>query len=154
MAAQSNDRNGWKPDIREVIRWAMRFVAILAATAAIATPFTVAAKPSDQPNLKYGCSDVVVIGRLKNVEGSYEHIDIEDDILGHGWITAQVRIKKVLKGHEPRRSVQARYLAHTYRVEDRDFVMVLRPVSGGSYTAQSFILLGAQGHPMLVSTCT
>ncbi|HKT77971.1 MAG TPA: hypothetical protein VJQ78_14655 [Sphingobium sp.] len=76
--------------------------------------------------------DLEVVGRLKNLD--YMPIDDPEDILGHGWITAQLRISRVLKGRFPSRSIIIRYLAHTYRAESSPVRLKLRANANGTYT--------------------
>lgn len=76
--------------------------------------------------------DLEVVGRLKNLD--YESIDDPDDLLGHGWITARLRISRVLRGRAKSRLITVRYLAHTYRTEDSPVRLRLRANSNGTYT--------------------
>ena len=89
------------------------------------------AKSPEREDIEYGCKDLVVVGRLVNQD--YQHVEIEDDILGHGWVTADVKVDDVLFGHTLARKLPIRYLAHTYMREDRDFVFVLRPAENGRH---------------------
>jgi integration host factor subunit beta len=76
--------------------------------------------------------DLEVVGRLENLD--YETIDDPDDILGHGWITAKLRISRVLRGRSPSRFITIRYLAHTYRTESSPVRLKLRANANGTYT--------------------
>ena len=78
-------------------------------------------------------NDLVVRGRLNNQ--SYEHVDVPDDILGHGWITARLHVRRVLKGRllHSRTVLTVKYFAHTYMREDREFRFHLRPTEDGTY---------------------
>src|SRR6186997_401489 len=93
-------------------------LALVAATSAES-----ARRVGEAGRVTYRCGDLVVIGRFKNLD--YEHVEIEDDILGHGWITARVRVRRVLSGRAEGRLVPVRYFAHTYFRGDRDFVLVI-----------------------------
>ncbi len=99
----------------------------------------------------YGCNDVVVVGRVNNL--SFTHIEKPDDILGHGWITAQLRIKKLLKGHAAGRILPVKYFAHTYMRENRDFLFVLSPVDGGSYEIIDGRLFDGARRAILAAKC-
>lgn len=76
--------------------------------------------------------DLEVVGRLKNL--NYESIAEPGDILGYGWISARVRISRVLRGHSPSPIITVRYLAHTYRTESSPVRLRLRANSNGTYT--------------------
>ena len=76
--------------------------------------------------------DLEVIGQLKNL--AYESIDDPDDLVGHGWVTAQLSISHVLRGGSPSRLITVRYLAHTYRAEGSPVQLRLRANSNGTYT--------------------
>lgn len=95
------------------------------------------------------CDELVVVGRLKN--GEYEHVEIEDDILGHGWITAELRVRSVEKGRSVRPQVPVRYFAHTYMREDRDFMFVLSPEPDGGYLVSTAQLMSYR--PRWVNRC-
>lgn len=81
------------------------------------------------PIVSYGCDDLVVIGRMKNL--SFESIPDENDLLGHGHIKFEVRIRKRLRGTDTRRVVAASAIAHTHMNEEHEFLLVLSPSSDG-----------------------
>ena len=91
----------------------------------IATQSSAIARPHPAPDLE-------AVGRLRNLK--YDHIDDPQDILGHGWITAEFRITRVLRGRAPSRHILIRYLAHTYRREDLPIRLRLRTNINGTYT--------------------
>ena len=91
----------------------------------IATQSSATARPHPRPDLE-------AVGRLRNLD--YRHIDGPDDGFGHGWITAEFRISRVLRGRAPSRLVIIRYLAHTYRREDLPIRLRLRANTNGTYT--------------------
>lgn len=64
--------------------------------------------PAAQPKPEY----FEVIGTLDNLD--YESINDPDDLLGHGWITARLRIDRILRGRKLPADIRVRYLAHTY----------------------------------------
>jgi hypothetical protein len=75
--------------------------------------------------------DLIVIGRLENL--FFEHVDIEGDLLGHGWITANLRVAHVVQGKERRRLLKVRYFGHTYLREDKKFRFKLRFTEKADY---------------------
>ncbi|WP_344698226.1 hypothetical protein [Sphingomonas limnosediminicola] len=107
-------------------------------------------------SIAYGCGDVVVVGAVRNVEGVWEHVEIEGDFLGHGWATAYVRIKHVLRGNGARASVYARYSDHTYRAFARgqQYLLVLQPRNDRTYTIRSIQRWSSETRSKLARTCT
>ena len=97
------------------------------------------AKSRERDDIEYGCSDLVVVGRL--VKQDYHHVEDKDDILGHGWVTADVKVDNVVFGHPRARKLPVRYFAHTYMREDRDFVFVLRPAENGRHPVRTADLI-------------
>lgn len=93
-------------------------LAIAALTSACAT---VQSATIEDRTLSHGCSDTIVVGRIKN----------DEDILGHGWIDAHAEVKRLVRGGEVPSSLPIKYYAHTYMREDRDFMLVL----SGSHSA-------------------
>lgn len=76
--------------------------------------------------------DVVVIGRLKNLNSELGIYD-PDDLLGHGWFVAKFRVSHVQQGTLAKSVVQVRYFGHTWLREDIKFRFRLRPAEGGYY---------------------
>jgi hypothetical protein len=76
--------------------------------------------------------DVEVVGRIKNI--SYDQIYDPEDLLGHGWITARMRVSKVLYGNLSSRVITIRYLAHSERNERHKFRFRLRANPDQTYT--------------------
>lgn len=91
----------------------------------IATQPPTTARPHPLPDLE-------AVGRLRNL--GYEHIDIPEDAFGHGWVTAEFRISRVLRGRTPSRSIIVRYLGHTYRSENFPIRLRLRANKNGTFT--------------------
>ena len=88
------------------------------------SPATVRAQPPP---------DLEVVGRLlRNLD--YESISDPNDLLGHGWVTARLRISRVLRGRTSSRVITIRYLAHTYRAEHSSMRLRLRANANGIYT--------------------
>ena len=83
------------------------------------------------PKAPHPVTDLIVVGRLKNVD--YALVDDPDDLLGHGWITAELRVERVVHGTAPSRSLTVRYFAHTYRGEGVPMRYRLRPEADGTY---------------------
>lgn len=75
--------------------------------------------------------DLIVIGKLTNQD--YQGAEIADDLLGHGWITADLRISQVLRGKSRDRVLKIKYFAHTYLREDRSVKVHLRRAGDGAY---------------------
>lgn len=126
--------------------------ALLALGALISTTLCATisdAKLRERDELEYGCKDLVVVGRLVNHD--YQHVEIEDDIIGHGWITADVKVDDVVFGHTLARKLPVRYFAHTYMTEDRDFVFVLRPAENGRHLVRTADLI--ENDPELADRC-
>ncbi|MEQ1538308.1 MAG: hypothetical protein ABL928_05235 [Sphingorhabdus sp.] len=103
------------------------------------------------PNVvTYNCSDVVLTGKLTNWR-DYEHFDIPDDILGHGWMTATLRVSKILKGQNADSKITVRYFGHTYLRDNTKFLFVLKPLSDGRYRIISQRM--TKQKPKLADTC-
>ena len=102
----------------------------------------------DHRTLAFGCDDIAVVGRLEN--GEYQQVEIESDILGHGWFAAVVDVRRVVRGNgiPPRLSIK--YFAHTYMREDRDFLFVLSQTDDG-YRVETAQLMSAR--PRLAAKC-
>lgn len=100
--------------------------------------------------LSFGCQDTVLVGRLKN-NRDYQHVEIEDDILGHGWMTGTVRVHRIVTGAKLADSVPVRYFGHTYLREDRSFMFVLTPKADGVYQVSDQRLMSDKPRP--ISEC-
>ena len=129
---------------------------VLGALISAALCSTVAvAKSRERDDIEYGCSDLDVVGRL--VKQAYQHVEIENDILGHGWVTADVKVDYVVYGpmtvNRLRvRKLPVRYFAHTYMRQDRDFVFVLRPAENGRHLVRKARLM--EYDPELANRCS
>ena len=106
-------------------------------------------QPHDDRTLAFRCSDEVIIGTVQN-EG-WQHVEIADDILGHGWADATLRIERVVKGMRLPSTIHVRYFGHTYMREDRDFMLVLRRDTLGKYIIVTGQTMSA--HPLLAVDC-
>ena len=118
--------------------------------AAAAAPLS-AQSPEEEGPIAYRCDDVVVLGRFNN--GHYQRVDIEGDILGHGWMTARIRVRRVLFGSVHERVVPVRYFGHTFYREDRDFVLVIRPMETDRHSIRSANLIDGGERPQLQRHC-
>lgn len=84
-----------------------------------------------------------VIGTLKNLD--YQGINDPDDMLGHGWITARLRVERVLRGKKLPETITVRYLAHTYLQETASArLKLLRDRDGGYFLCASAGTTGVQ----------
>jgi hypothetical protein len=98
--------------------------------------------------LSYGCNDTVVVGRVTN--GAYQPVQSENDILGHGWISATLHVRKIVRRTNVPANLPVRYFAHTYMREDRDFMLVLKRSAGGYEIATGQLM---SVRPLLASHC-
>jgi hypothetical protein len=76
---------------------------------------------------------------------------MDGDILGHGWITATLRVQRVIRGSGVYSAVPVRYFGHTYMREDRDFMFVAKRAGDGAYEIKTAQLASVRLYP--VSTC-
>lgn len=100
--------------------------------------------------LPYGCNDVVVVGSVQN--GSFELARSPNDLLGHGWATATITVRKVVKGPLLPSVLPVRYFAHTYMRQNLDFMLVLKRTDGGGYEISTGQLMSLR--PRLTDRCT
>ena len=128
-----------------------RIHSCLAAFALIATAST-AATEEDDYRLPYGCGDLVVIGRVRTL--GYTDLSGPDDLLGHGRFDVEVRIKRVVRGTESRRSLRAHRIAHGQLVANRDFLIVLTPEKEGQYVLSTAALARGSAFRRLADKCT
>lgn len=116
----------------------------------LATGCTTVSSVADEDRVvPFQCQDVVLVGRLKN--GDFEHLDMDGDILGHGWINAQLRVRRCLTGPPVPPVVPVRYFAHTYLRERREFMFVVQSADEGHYIIKTARLMA--DHPRLASHC-
>jgi hypothetical protein len=100
----------------------MTILLLIAAGAAGFTSQSDIASP-----VRYGCDDLVVIGRMNNV--SFTPIPDENDLLGHGRVQFDVLVDRRLRGSDKRRRVRVSTVAHVGMNEDHEFLLVLSPDS-------------------------
>lgn len=108
----------------------MRVPKALIALCFLSSCATVPEASTVDTTLAYGCEDLIVIGRLTNGD-YYQHVQIENDMLGHGWFSAELLVKRSIKGEPTSKTLPVRYFAHTYLRSDRDFLFVLTPHENG-----------------------
>lgn len=121
--------------------WALSFLTLAIAAHA---------EPASSKELTYGCKDLVVIGTVQSL--NYTPV-ATDDILGHGWVTANIGVRKFIKGSDPRSMLPVRYFTHAYMRANRDFILVLRPDGAGGYIVESGWLTDAPNRPRLAPRC-
>ena len=80
------------------------------------------------------------------------HFAIADDLLGHGWASATLKIRKRVHGASGASVIPVRYFEHSYLREDRDFLFVLRSADDGTYEVVGKKLMSAR--PRLAASCT
>ena len=135
----------------------MNGIAILLVSALAGdAPGPAAQRHAEAEVVPYRCGELVVIGRFDNLD--YEHVEIEDDVLGHGWMTARISVGRVLRGRRPSGSADgqplpARYFGHTYYREDMDFLLMLAPRRSGTYFVRSARLAEREGPWRLAPHC-
>lgn len=105
--------------------------------------------PDEDRNLSYGCDEVVVIGRLSNQTAS-EAVPIEGDVIGHGWMEADLLVGRIVHGRRLPEILPVRYFAHTFMRGDRNFMFVLKKTSK-DYEVTAAQLMSAR--PLATSTC-
>jgi hypothetical protein len=124
-------------------------VILFAALLLIATGCATAPEASlENRTLPFGCDDSVVIGTVEN--GAYQPVESKTDILGHGWISATLHVRKSIRGTPLPSVLPVRYFAHTNMRQDRDFMFVLKH-TGAGYEITSGQLMSLK--PRLANRC-
>lgn len=83
-------------------------------------------------NMSSGSPDEVIVqGRLENL--GYEPLDVPDDLIGHGIITANLHISRVLRGRVAAPVITVRYIEHGYLQSGPTFRYRLKKTRDGSY---------------------
>ena len=128
----------------------MKAKSLLLAVAALAPLCARAQAVSiEDRTLSYGCGDTVVVGRIKN--GDYTPVQEDEDIIGHGWIDAHIRVKRHLKGVKVPTWLPIRYYAHTHIRDDRDFMFVLSGNGGDGFEIKHAQLMSVR--PIVPAEC-
>jgi hypothetical protein len=96
----------------------------------------------------FRCNDTAVIATVES--HSITPIESKDDLIGHGWVTATLKVKTVVKGPNVPRVLPVKYYAHTYMRHDRDFMLVLHQTDQG-WVITNGQLMSAQ--PLLADRC-
>jgi len=94
--------------------------------------------------LPHACSDVVVIGRVKN--GEQTPVENAEDILGHSWVAATMKVRKVVVGQNLPQVIPFLYFAHVPMREDRDFMFVLGKNEAGAWEIKTGQLMSTRPH--------
>lgn len=103
----------------------MRLSCLPVALALLATGCATAPQASvEDRTLAFGCADSVVVGTVEN--GAYRPVDDQYDLIGHGWISATLYVRTVVRGPSVLPTLPVRYFAHTYMREGREFMLVLK----------------------------
>lgn len=100
-----------------------RVVILLATSLMVSACATDGSVEPEQLRLGYGCSDIVVLGALVNTEAGPTD-NIEGDLLGHGWFSAEIHVRRLLIGSGVPGRFQVRYFGHAQMREDREFILV------------------------------
>ena len=108
----------------------MRFGFLILSITLLSSACATAPQASiEDRTLPYGCNDTVVVGTITN--GAYEAVKSNEDILGHGWISATLHVRKVVRGERLPETLPVRYFAHAYMRQDQDFMLVLKHTGVG-----------------------
>jgi hypothetical protein len=94
--------------------------------------------------LAHACNDVVVVGRVKN--GEQTPVENTEDILGHSWVTATMKVSKVVVGQNLPKVIPVLYFAHVLMREDRDFMFVLGKNEAGAWEIKTGQLMSTRPH--------
>lgn len=115
------------------------------------TPLCARAQPAtiEDRTLSYGCDDIIVVGRIRN--GDYAPVHDDEDIIGHGWIDAQIKVKRLVRGTKQPSSLPIRYFAHIHIRDDRDFMFVLSGNSTAGFEIRQAQLMSVR--PIVPAEC-
>ena len=84
------------------------------------------------PDFSIPSNDVIAIGKLKNLASEPGQVD-PDDLLGHGWFSADFHISRIEAGKLANKVIPVRYFGHTWLSEDMEFRFRLRSTESGGY---------------------
>jgi hypothetical protein len=128
----------------------MMLPLFLLAAAALAPEYTDFERASiEDRTLSYGCSDIVVIGRLKN--GNYTPINESEDIIGHGWIEARIEIRRSVIGRNLPLTLPVKYFTHAQIRGDKDFMFVLSGSTASGFEIKHAQLMSVR--PVISAEC-
>ncbi len=106
-----------------------------------------AAAERDEPAMQ--CGDIAVVGTLHNND-DYQSVDTSDVMLGYGFMTAKVKIRRVIFGKVSGRWITISYFGHTYYRDGITSIFVLRPLPDGLW---SLVNLGPKLKPLAPVGC-
>ena len=95
------------------------------------------------------CGDIAVFGTLHNND-DYQSAEIPDDVIGHGFMTARVKIRRVIFGKVAGRWITISYFGHTYYRDGITSTFVLRPLPDGLW---SLVRAGPKLKPLAPVGC-
>ncbi|MEA3040568.1 MAG: hypothetical protein QOC65_57 [Sphingomonadales bacterium] len=130
------------------MRTAFLLAGLAFGAAAAASPAELEEAPEP---LSYRCGDLVVVGRVETL--AYEDVEIENDLIGHGWFTARVAVRRVLAGRRRGRTLTVEYFAHAPFRHDSDFVLVIDRGRGRRNVIRGGDVIEDRRMPRLVRTC-
>jgi hypothetical protein len=110
---------------------------------------------AEPPNeLPYGCNELVVIGQIATLgEESISDADASLPNWRSEW-QLSIKIKRIVRGVEQRSVVPATGISHAQIRGDRDFLVVLRPVDGGTYALETATLWDVRPRSRLTEPCS
>jgi hypothetical protein len=147
--SEPNVRNGWKSGHQAYYCEQMRILILSVPAMLLTVACATGQKASlEDRTLPFGCNDTVVVGRVES--GAYEPVKSENDLLGHGWISAKIKVRKVVRGERVPLVLPVRYFAHANMRQDRDFMLVLGR-SGAGCEIKAGQLMSVR--PVLATSC-
>lgn len=134
----------------------MKLPFVIGAMTALFTGACATGQPAsvEERTLSFGCNEIVVVGRVaKGVfePEVFERHDIPTDLVWAGWISATLKVRRVVKGGVVSPALSVRYFSHTYIRDDRDFMFVLKRTGAGTYVIGGVKLMSFR--PLLADRC-
>jgi hypothetical protein len=128
-------------------------LALLLAALPFAAPAAALPAPpgAASDSIRYGCGDLVVVGRIETI--GYEDVEEQDELLDRGWTIARVDVSQVLAGSAEGEALTVEYFGHGEFRTDRDFVLVVYRGAGGRYLIRSADLIEESRPPRLAPAC-
>ncbi len=90
---------------------------------------TVPAVSEEDRTLTIECGDIVAIGDIENID--YTDASSEGDLLGHGWFSAALNVRRTVKSKALKRVVRIRYFSHAEMRQNTEFGNSCSPLQGG-----------------------